>query len=255
SDVEAVAWYRKAADQGDAGAQYNLGYMYRNGRGVEQSNIEAVAWYRKAADQGNATAQYELGYMYQKGRGVEQSEIEASAWTSKAAESGIPSAQNSVGWQYDLGQGVKQDDHLAFEWYSKSVSQGNHYAMFNLGSMYELGIYIERDDNKALDLFRAAGDIDPVAPLHTEWLISPHYRTPTSDSDAISLYREGAARGYAAAQHNLGRMYEKGRGVEKDIDQAMEWYKKAANSGHEDSRQRFEFLQRIHGSNIDESAT
>ena len=54
-------WYRKAAEQGDASAQYNLGVMYENGHGVEQDDEQAVFWYRKAAEQGYADAQYNLG--------------------------------------------------------------------------------------------------------------------------------------------------------------------------------------------------
>ena len=58
--AEAVKWYRKAAGQGDAGAQNNLGVMYKNGRGVPQDYVEALQWYRKAAEQGNAEAQGNL---------------------------------------------------------------------------------------------------------------------------------------------------------------------------------------------------
>ena len=50
--AEAVRWYRKAAEQGDADAQCMLGVAYENGRGVKQDASEAVWWYRKAAEQG-----------------------------------------------------------------------------------------------------------------------------------------------------------------------------------------------------------
>ena len=56
-DAEAVRWYRLAAEQGNAGAQLNLGAMYSNGEGVPQDDAEAVRWYRLAAEQGNAGAQ------------------------------------------------------------------------------------------------------------------------------------------------------------------------------------------------------
>ena len=46
---------------GDANAQYGLGVMYHNGYGVKQDDFEAVNWYRKAAEQGHASAQYSLG--------------------------------------------------------------------------------------------------------------------------------------------------------------------------------------------------
>jgi TPR repeat protein len=57
---EAVSWYRKAADGGNAAAQYNLGVMYANGRGVSKNDAQAVAWFRKAAEQGLGASQDEL---------------------------------------------------------------------------------------------------------------------------------------------------------------------------------------------------
>jgi TPR repeat protein len=51
-DKVAVEWYRKAANQGHAGAQHNLGAMYQTGRGVEQNMKMAMEWFRKAVDQG-----------------------------------------------------------------------------------------------------------------------------------------------------------------------------------------------------------
>ena len=54
-------WFRKAADQGHAKAQCNLGFMYLSGHGLPQSDALAVEWYRKAADQGHAPAQCSLG--------------------------------------------------------------------------------------------------------------------------------------------------------------------------------------------------
>ena len=68
--AQAAAWYRKAADQGYADAQFNLAAMYAQGQGVAQDNEQAIVWYRKAADQGNAAAQNNLGWMYAKGLGV-----------------------------------------------------------------------------------------------------------------------------------------------------------------------------------------
>ena len=55
-----MEWCRKAADQGYAAAQYNLGIMYDNGHGVEQSNEKAAEWYRKAANQGYPDAKKKL---------------------------------------------------------------------------------------------------------------------------------------------------------------------------------------------------
>jgi TPR repeat protein len=56
SYTEAIKWLKKAAEQGDAEAQYNLGFCYGNGEGVEKSFTEAVKWYKKAAEQGHEEA-------------------------------------------------------------------------------------------------------------------------------------------------------------------------------------------------------
>src|ERR1039458_7418306 len=68
--VEAVKWYRKAAEQDYADAQFNLGNCYHDGEGVAKDYVEAVKWYRKAAEQSYAKAEYNLGNCYADGRGV-----------------------------------------------------------------------------------------------------------------------------------------------------------------------------------------
>ena len=86
--AEAVKWYRKAAEQGEANAQSNLGVMYYNGHGVRQDYAEAVKWNSKAAKKRNAIAQYNLGIAYESGRGVRQDSALAQEWYGKACDSG-----------------------------------------------------------------------------------------------------------------------------------------------------------------------
>jgi uncharacterized protein len=63
----------------------NLGKMYDNGDGVPQDYVEALKWYRKAADQGNASALFNLGEMYDSGQGVPQDYVQAHMWLNLAA--------------------------------------------------------------------------------------------------------------------------------------------------------------------------
>jgi TPR repeat protein len=60
--------------------------MYRAGDGVRQSDLEALRWYRKAADQGHPKAQFGLGLMYFHGLGVGPDFREAARWYRKAIE-------------------------------------------------------------------------------------------------------------------------------------------------------------------------
>ncbi|MCF6211378.1 MAG: sel1 repeat family protein [Gammaproteobacteria bacterium] len=80
----------RAAERGDAKAQYQLGEIYRKGteKGVSRSFKEAAKWYGMAAEQGNAEAQYQLGEFYSKGRGVKKNKKIARKWYKAAAEQG-----------------------------------------------------------------------------------------------------------------------------------------------------------------------
>ncbi len=99
-----MKWYRLAAEQGLADAQYNLGVMYEVGQGVPQDYDEAVKWYRLAAEQGDALGQNNLGFMYANGQGVPQDYVLAYMWMNLAAASLTGE---------DLNDAVKVRDHLA----------------------------------------------------------------------------------------------------------------------------------------------
>ena len=81
----AIAKFKLAAAQGDAQAQFNIGVMYSNGRGVVQNYAEALKWYKLAAAQGNAYAQFNIGNMYAKGQGVIKDCVRAHMWFNLSA--------------------------------------------------------------------------------------------------------------------------------------------------------------------------
>jgi TPR repeat protein len=130
--VEAVKWYRLAAEQGDAGAQLSLGVMYDNGEGVAKDDAEAVKWYRLAAEQGNASAQSNLGMMYDNGEGVAKNDAEAVKWYRKAAEQGHAMAQSTLGTRYMNGEGIAENYVLGHMWMNLSRAQGNKTASENM---------------------------------------------------------------------------------------------------------------------------
>ncbi|CCD98770.1 trypsin-like serine protease [Bradyrhizobium sp. STM 3809] len=94
--VEALAWYRKAADQGLAVAQHYLGIAYVNGEGVPSNYGEAGRWFSRAAAQGFAQSQYMLGLMMLDGRGVQQDPVQGYAWLVMAGRNGVRSAGRDV---------------------------------------------------------------------------------------------------------------------------------------------------------------
>ena len=99
--VAAADSYRKAADQGNAMAQNNLAMMYALGEGVPRDDKEANKWFLRAAEQGDAGAQFHLGGRFHRSSlGLPVSEsvearIEAFKWFQLATAQGYPNAEAS----------------------------------------------------------------------------------------------------------------------------------------------------------------
>jgi TPR repeat protein len=259
-EAKAIEWYSKAAEQGYAGAQFNLGIMYAEGRrGVAQNEAKAIEWYTKAAEQGYAKAQFNLGIMYESGRSVEKDMAKAVEWCTKAAEQGYAGAQFNLGIMYTEGRGVALDEAKAIEWYSKAAEQGFAKAQNCLGWLHEnwCGTSLDQLDNqevkdkRAVEWYtKAAGQGNAMAQYNLAWMYENGFGVSSAEKDikAQEWYKKAADQGHdfkeelselrelgddPGSLYHLGWMYEKGRGVEPDINQARDLYKKAAAKGHQ----------------------
>ena len=238
---KAVEWYRKAAEQGNAVAQNNLGLCYEGGDGVAQDYSQAVEWYRKATEQGNAVAQNNLGYCYEEGKGVAQDYNKAVEWYRKAAEQGNADAQLNLGYCYQEGIGVTQDYSQAVEWYRKAAEQGNASAQNNLGFCYKDGKGVTQDYSQAVEWYRKAAEQGQADAQNELGCCYYGGNGVTQDySQAVEWYRKAAEQGNAVAQYNLGHCYEEGKGVAQDYNKAVEWYSKAAEQGHAEAKAKTE---------------
>ena len=121
----AFAKWHRAAQQGFFGAQYSLGVMYYEGKGVAQDYKEAVHWYKLAAQQGDHFAQFNLGSMYEKGQGVARDYKEALRLYKLAAKQNDKKAQVELGAIYYLGKGVLQDYARAHMWFNIAAADGD----------------------------------------------------------------------------------------------------------------------------------
>lgn len=233
---EAIKWFRKAAERGDAKGQNALGVMYANGQGVPQDYDEAIKWFRKAAEQGDARGQSNLGVMYDNGQGVPQDYAEAVRWYRKAAEQGYAMGQTNLGTMYDGGHGVPQDYVEAVKWYRKAAEQGDADGQNNLGIMYESGHGVQRDYVEAVKWYRKAAEQGYAAgQSNLGYMYGCGHGVHQDYVEAVKWYRKAAEQDYAVGQYNLGVMYENGEGIYKDISKAREWYKKAAEQGYQDA--------------------
>ncbi len=174
---EALLWFEKAAEQGHAGGQYNLGLILDQGwAGMPDS--AAAAWWRKAAAQAHAGAQYQLGLQNKHGWGVEAYMGEAMRWYRQAAEQNYASAQYNLGLIYANGRGVKPDTAEAAGWYRKAADQGFIKAAYNLGVFYFKGDGVEEDHGEAVRLYRQAAERGHTARRRSAAISTPRTTLP-----------------------------------------------------------------------------
>lgn len=122
--TQAVKWYRRAAGQNHAHAQYQLGVCYYYGEGVEQDRAEAVKWLRRSAEQNHSRGALLLGESYFFGGGVDQDHVEAVKWWRKAARKNLPDAQFNLAACYEEGKGLEKDYVEAYAWYCLAAQNG-----------------------------------------------------------------------------------------------------------------------------------
>ena len=236
---EAAKWYLDAAHQGHAEAQYSIGWCYRNGRGVEQNYEDAVYWYQRSAEQGDADAQFELGECYDNGIGVAEDNAEAAKWYEKAAWQGHTTAQYYMGICYEFGDGVEQDDYEAFKWYRKAAESGASAAQYNLGNCYYNGTGVGQSYSEAVKWYRKAAEQDlAIAQNDLGNCYYMGYGVDLDYSEAVKWFMKAADQDNVTAQYNLGLCYEYGNGVAESRYEAAQWYRKAARNGDEDAQQK-----------------
>lgn len=245
---EAVKWYRKAAKQGHVGGQYRLANCYASGTGVNENLAEAVKWYQKAADQGDPTALCALAGMYESGTGVEADEDKAAdlyeqavAAYRKTAEAGFAGSQFILGRIFTHGgYRVEADPAEGMKWYKKSADRGYAWSQTNLAHAYLFGTNgtkVDVDEAKRLFVL-AAGQGDTLADYHLAGMYLDDLIPGKDGADAqqlykrvLNAYREAADREDSEARYFLGTMYERGYGVPVDEEEALGWYRKAAELG------------------------
>ncbi|MCP3979183.1 MAG: sel1 repeat family protein [bacterium] len=109
------------ADDGVAEAQFNIGLLYQNGRGVDVDVAGAAEYFRLAAEQAYPRALFKLGEMYEDGQGVEQSDIQAHFWFNVAHDLDVEGAKKRRKrlakrmTPYDIAQA----ELFAREWHKK----------------------------------------------------------------------------------------------------------------------------------------
>ncbi|WP_286236995.1 tetratricopeptide repeat protein [Neptuniibacter halophilus] len=170
----------------------------------------------------------------------------------------------------NLGKGSaafdKQDYATAFKELNPLAKEGDPDALNLVGQMYENGWGVDKDEEKAVRFYNRGASMGHLGSVNSLRVYKDKgYRVeletvrPAAESgdaqaqnrlgemaefgygmqrdpnQAFQWYQKAAEQGYVAAEHNIGRCYNFGTGVAQDFSAAEEWYRKAAKKGHTDA--------------------
>ncbi|KAI8886566.1 HCP-like protein [Backusella circina FSU 941] len=222
----AESWYSTGANNDDSRAQYRLGLMYEEGKGVEKNLEKALSYYLQAHKNGNSNATYSLAQIYLNGNGVNQDLTKAFFLFTEASEMGHIQAHKAlklsnsslhnnslkmleniggsgnVATQYQLGIFYQmENDTLSFKWFTLAARGGISDAHHILGIFYQEGRGIDRDYSRAME-----------------------------------FYEEATSKDHEEAMYRLAQMYLHGKGAKANYKKAYEIFTMAAKQGHYLSR-------------------
>eukprot|EP00299_Pterocystis_sp_00344_P018735 c9343_g1_i2.p1 GENE.c9343_g1_i2~~c9343_g1_i2.p1 ORF type:complete len:541 (+),score=109.09 c9343_g1_i2:39-1625(+) len=242
---EAVRYFESAAQQGDGMAQYMIGGMYDVGEGVSESQEEAVKWYKRAVAKGHALAQHALGLIYLNSSVSITDHKKAIKLLTSSADQGYVDAQVQLGEMYDIGYGecITQDKSKAAKWYKKAIGQNDGDAQNNLAKLCEIGCDgVTQNIAEAKRLFELAAKKGHADAQYNLGRIS------SEESASESWYRLAAEQGHDYAQYNLGliylKRYENTRSNHQAKNEAVKWFKAAAEKGDEAAKVQLDRLSR-----------
>lgn len=224
-EQQAFQWFLKAAEQGHAKAQLEVGYSYGVGRGTSKDRYKAFSWYQKSANQNNEIAIYNVGLYYENGYGVVKSSTKAFDHYMKSAALGYSSAKRALANCYKRGFGTQQNYKEAFKLYSELADDSDTKAEYELANMYLKGNGVEKDTVAAVEwLLHSAGG----------GYVSPHqifgYNQKEANRDArnelISLSKIESAEYKHLFLAYLGCLYES----EANYSEAEKVYKEAIDN-------------------------
>ena len=232
------------AKKGNAKAQLYIGDCYAKGNGVVMDSVEAVKWYRAAADQELPEAQHRMFACYRDGVGIERNQANAAKCCRKAADAGLEEAMYDMGMLYVNGKGVEKDAKSAIRWFRRGAERGHPPALYKFGQCYKIGYGTEKNEDeaskwqyKAVDAWRKmAQDGDTSGMLRLAKLYMKGDVVELDREEAVKWYRRAAEAGDAYAQFELADCYCFGNGVEKDVEEAAKWMLKSAEQGNSSSQ-------------------
>ncbi|KAI9320498.1 hypothetical protein BX666DRAFT_1852344 [Dichotomocladium elegans] len=248
---KAFPLFVQAAKHNHPDASYRTAKCYEEGSGTRKDNAKALQFYKKAATQSHPAAMCRLGMAYLQGElGLSVNVRESVKWLGAAVEIAtpeFPQAAFELARLYETGveKVVFVDHAYAISLYKKAAEELLHApSAFKLGVVYEYG-HLQCSPDPALSIHyytiaAQQGHRDACFALTAWYLVGSPNILPQSDEQAYVWARRAAEMELPKAEYAVGYFTESGIGTPKNPQEAMIWYKRAAQHGDKRAIQRLQ---------------
>ncbi|KAF9093225.1 hypothetical protein BGX27_001651 [Mortierella sp. AM989] len=240
----------QASKHGHPDAAYRTGRCYDEGLGTRKDNARAVQFYRKAASANHPGAMWRLGVVTLYGElGLTASPRDGVKWLKRSSQAATPEFPFAL---YELAQlherGIENivfvDPEYSISLYSQAAELGHAASAFRLGECWEYGkLGCKQDPRLSIHYYTLAAQQEhpeSCFALAAWYLVGSVGVLPQSDAEAYIWAKRAADKDLPKALYAMGYFTEVGIGPRKDMDEAIEWYKKAALAGDKRATERLE---------------
>lgn len=240
---DAAKWFKKGADNQDLTCIFYYGKQLIEGLGVPVDKKEGANYMLKAAEAGFPQAMFYLGNCYMNGDGLTKNADQAVKWYKLASGAGVANAQWQLAQCYRQGIGTPVNFDQALYWYAKSLNSG-HSRMFKklvtdsipdspfVAYLRGVKDYMNKNYEAALKEFKIVekAKIDDGKIMTAAILANSSY-PKNNIKKGVKLLKD-AAETSAQAKYLLAVLFEAGKGVDKNLTEAVNYMTQAAEAGY-----------------------
>ena len=217
-------------DQADDNLYYKLGSMFKNGLGTEADISKAIDYFKRSAEMNNKNGLYEYGKALIQGKHIEADLNKGLECIEKAIKLGNTNAKRFLALEFISGGYFPQDIEKGIAMLTECADEGDSFACFKLGQIYLKGEIVPQDLERAEKYLLLAEDNE-----FTQYAFGKLYlQEEKYDIQKAVDYFEKSADKNMWSSYQLGVLYLFGaEGLEKDKEQAAQWFTKSVNDGNE----------------------
>ena len=209
---------------------YKLGQMFKLGLGTDSDVTKAIEYFRRSAEMNNKNGLFEYGKALLIGEHIPQDTDSALKILEKAVKLKNSNAKRFLALEYISGEHLEQDFEKGIALLTECADSGDVIACYRLGKIYLQGEIMPQNLDKAEKYLLLAEDNE-----YTQYALAKLYlqEEKYDIQKAVNYFEKSADKNHWAS-YQLGRIYLFGaKDIERDKEQAIEWFTKSANDGNE----------------------